>query len=202
MPLFPPQETLEVCGPMAVEEALSNVPLFGKDAPDPLDVATKALDLCFADPTGTVEDRAAPHVPLPPDFFKASTVGQKLQALRDYVKGVQNKTIVERIAGAAENSEETPAVDVEKLQLQQESKLPSWWDFHYDTRCMLQTARLPAAGQAVRDRVMLLRAREGYLFNPKVNRRIVSDDCWIKYMWDWIGGEFILVAGFSGTDSP
>lgn len=39
------------------------------------------------------------------------------------------------------------------------------------------------------DNVLLRRAKSGYLFDCKNNKRIVSDDAWLRDVWDWIDGE-------------
>ncbi len=39
------------------------------------------------------------------------------------------------------------------------------------------------------DQVMLRRAFDGYLFDPKINKMIVNDDQWLKDLWEWIQGK-------------
>jgi hypothetical protein len=36
--------------------------------------------------------------------------------------------------------------------------------------------------------VMLLRAKENYLFDFERNESVVADDCWLKDVWAWVGG--------------
>ncbi|KAF5521711.1 putative WD repeat-containing protein [Colletotrichum aenigma] len=50
----------------------------------------------------------------------------------------------------------------------------------------LNTQNLSTESQCLLDHVMLLRAKEKYLFDCNVNRAVVSDDPWLRYMWDWI----------------
>lgn len=38
------------------------------------------------------------------------------------------------------------------------------------------------------DHVMLRRAINGYLFNPKTNKNVVTDDPWLQDVWEWIAG--------------
>ncbi|KAG4424940.1 hypothetical protein IFR04_001911 [Cadophora malorum] len=38
------------------------------------------------------------------------------------------------------------------------------------------------------DHVMLRRATNGYLFNPKINKKILADDAWLQDVWEWIAG--------------
>ncbi|KAI8172468.1 putative WD repeat-containing protein [Colletotrichum sp. SAR 10_75] len=50
----------------------------------------------------------------------------------------------------------------------------------------LNTQNLSTESQCLLDHVMLLRAKEKYLFDCNVNRAVVADDPWLRYMWDWI----------------
>jgi hypothetical protein len=42
------------------------------------------------------------------------------------------------------------------------------------------------------DNVLLRRAKQGYLFDCTLNKKVVSDDIWLRDVWDWIEGKFIL----------
>jgi len=47
----------------------------------------------------------------------------------------------------------------------------------------------PMEAQKVIDHTMLLRAKEKYLFDCEANRKVVSDDPWLRDVWAWIAGE-------------
>lgn len=39
------------------------------------------------------------------------------------------------------------------------------------------------------DSTLLQRAQAGYLFDCKLNKKVVKDDHWLKDVWDWIEGK-------------
>ena len=57
---------------------------------------------------------------------------------------------------------------------------------HYSTRVKTRATK---AESEQRDLVMLQRAVDGYLFNPKTNKAILADDKWLQDIWEWIFGK-------------
>jgi len=66
---------------------------------------------------------------------------------------------------------------------------PSNQDRHEKLLDLTQLKGLPLESQAILDHVMLLRAKEKYLFDCQLNQRVISDDPWLRDIWAWIGGE-------------
>ena len=58
-------------------------------------------------------------------------------------------------------------------------------ELHYTTRGTPEESRTDLL-----DHVMLQRAIDGYLFNCKQNKAIVSDDEWLRDVWVWIEGQY------------
>jgi len=65
---------------------------------------------------------------------------------------------------------------------------------HYST-LSLGSSRKPSS--ELLDHVMLRRALDGYLFNCKVNKTVVTDDQWLHDLWEWIQGKFSVVLEFA-----
>ena len=49
-------------------------------------------------------------------------------------------------------------------------------------------SQLSNRAQYILDHTMLLRAREGYLFNFQRNQEVVADDIWLQDVWAWVAG--------------
>lgn len=54
---------------------------------------------------------------------------------------------------------------------------------HYATRRALPTSK---EQHNLLDKVMLRRAKKGYLFNSELNMSIVSEDRWLQDVWEWV----------------
>ena len=61
---------------------------------------------------------------------------------------------------------------------------------HYST-ISLGSSRKPS--NELLDHFMLRRALDGYLFNCKVNKTVVTDDQWLHDLWEWIQGKFSVI---------
>lgn len=174
-------------GPLLVENALSEVPIFG---PDRVDIAATAeAALRPGSPTTATTDLTnAIDAPLPDSFHASSTVSGKLRALRAFVR---------------EQLEHSDKLDAMQSQLGNlkvikdgEEEMPlasngvgSCREIHEALLSTLGAASgLPREAQNIVDHTMLLRARERYLFDAPTNRKVVSDDPWTRFAWDWIAG--------------
>lgn len=113
---------------------------------------------------------------VPPGAVQGKKIGEKLRALRELLikdGGPGQDGIADAMAKTS-LSDSGPA---------------SCRELHENLLSILPRAKdLPPDAQSDIDNAMLLRAKERYLFDSSVNRSVVSDDLWLKYIWDWIAG--------------
>ena len=183
---FEPSQTSEILGPIFIENALSEIPIFGPDKADVGAIAAKALETHLPG-DGTLLDTAASDATLPVAFTQANTVAEKLQALRAYVQDVNraNSSNKDGNQGNYDYIEKLSGISLESSANRSnrslhESLLGS----------TLATTNFPKDAQIILDHVMLLRAKEKYLFDSRVNRAVVADDPWLKSVWGWIEGGY------------
>jgi WD repeat-containing protein mio len=159
---FEPSQANDIFGPLLIEQALSDVPVFG-----PQKVDTKALVATTL--AGGAEERLVAEVSngtAPSVLFEtASSIADKLKALR--LASRQGK-----------NEPEEPLLS----QLERHAKLL------IETRDM---AGLSSKERFAVDHTMLLRAQEGYRFDFVKNQKIVADDPWLQDVWVWVAGELL-----------
>lgn len=174
MELEPPQSR-SLLGPLLTEKAVSDISLFGSYKPTLNTLVDKVMNSHFT--AGDLDtDKAADENELPASFLNADSVAGKLTALR--LASQDTPTNQEGNQGA--KSQANPQLGGAPLsQLQRHEKLLS------ET---LNLSRLPKRAQAVLDHIMLIRAREGYLFNYEKNQKIVADDSWLRDVWAWVAG--------------
>lgn len=183
---FEPNQTAETLGPFFRETALSDIPIFGPNKADVGAIADQALPT-FPLEDDLLVDEAASDVPLPEYFLKATTISEKLKALRAYIWGitypdVDAKDDVPRVLDQMiakfreDGADESPNFSNRSLH---ESLLKS----------TTESAGFPKRAQVVLDHTMLLRAKEKYLFDCRINRAVVADDPWLKGVWGWIEGK-------------
>ncbi|ESU13143.1 hypothetical protein FGSG_06971 [Fusarium graminearum PH-1] len=169
---FEPSQAPDILGPLLIEEALSDVPLFGSDSAS-IRADTGAALKANSMSSVVIEDIGATSRPLPEAFHKASDVAPKIRALRAFV----------RDEFQAPKGIKPRAGDTKIVQ----SETSSCREMHDALLTSLAEAEgLPREAQSVLDHAMLLRAKEKYLFDAVANRDIVADDPWVKYIWDWV----------------
>ena len=184
---FEESERPGIMGPLIVEDALSDVPIFGPDKADLESAIESALE-SHIPVAEMICNKEARTEPLPPSFATASTVAEKLISLRGYARSV---------AASKEGGKNEASVSDSNGSLKAEttvSKTPeapqSCRGLHEALLTLLPTTKgLPAEAQGVMDHVMLLRAKEKYLFDPSLNKDVVDDDPWLRFLWRWIRGE-------------
>lgn len=182
---FEPGQTSEILGPVFIENALSEISIFGPDKVDAGAIARKALETYLPEDE-LLLDTEASDAPLPVAFTQATTVAEKLRALRAYAQGATRADSFDK------NGHQGCDDDVEKLTgISVESSSSSSSRSLHESLLgsTLATAGFPKGAQIVLDHVMLLRAREKYLFDCRANRTVVADDPWLKGVWAWIEGE-------------
>lgn len=182
---FEPGQTSEILGPVFIENALSEIPIYGPDKVDADAIAGKALE-AYLPEDDLLHDSAAIDAPLPVAFNQAITVAEKLRALRAYNQEVTRANLFDKDGHQRldDNVENLTGISLESSSSRSSRSL-------HDSllASTLETAGFPQGAQVVLDHVMLLRAREKYLFDCRVNRAVVADDPWLKGVWGWIEGQ-------------
>ncbi|CAM1505534.1 Fc.00g111710.m01.CDS01 [Cosmosporella sp. VM-42] len=182
---FEPSQASEMLGPLLIEQALSDVPLFG---PNGADVKTNVENALTAQkPTSVpIGDVGSSATAMPESFYRASTVAAKIRALRAFVRNEFNTT--NPANGVKPRIKDTKILEIGTSEMSLASdSLGSCREIHDALLTSLAEAEgLPREAQCVIGHTMLLRAREKYLFDAVANRDIVADDPWVKYVWDWI----------------
>ncbi|KAK4196491.1 hypothetical protein QBC40DRAFT_7499 [Triangularia verruculosa] len=156
---FEPSHSYAMLGPLVTETALSDKPVFG---PNKVDVPTVVEHAFVTPPEKVLTVQVSGDAELPAAFHNATTVADQLKALRSLIKDTDTST---------------------------QAEPPS--QRHRHEKLLMETmnlARNSPKARNVLDHIMLLRAREGYLFNYEKNQEIVSDDLWLKDVWAWVAG--------------
>lgn len=161
-------------GPLFTERALSDIPLFGSERANVNALVEKTMSpSVHAEETLTeaIEESSPPDT-----FVKASSIAAKLEALR--------------LASTEPSQTQGLASGVKAQANQQQGGVPSsQLQRHERLLSEIKAMGHPSSkAQAVLDHVMLLRAKEGYLFNFEKNQKIVADDSWLRDVWAWVAG--------------
>ncbi|KAF4963253.1 hypothetical protein FSARC_8722 [Fusarium sarcochroum] len=182
---FEPSQAPDMLGPLLIEEALSDVPLFGPESAR-IRADTEAALKANSTSSVVIEDIGATTRSLPETFHKASTVAPKIRALRAFVRDEFQAPVSAN--GIKPRAGDTKIVQSETSEMSLASdSLGSCREIHDALLASLAEAEgLPREAQNVLDHAMLLRAKEKYLFDAVANRDIVADDPWVKYIWDWV----------------
>lgn len=181
---FEPGQTSEILGPVFIENAISEIPIFGPDKADAGAIARKALETYLPEDE-LLLDTEASDAPLPVAFTQATTVADKLRALRAYVHEVARADSLDKDGHQGLDDEVEQLTGV---SLKSSSSSSSRALHERLLGSTMETAGFPRGAQVVLDHVMLLRAREKYLFDSRANRTVVADDPWLKGIWAWIEG--------------
>lgn len=171
---FESPQAHSLLGPLFTERALSDIPLFGSDRAN-----VNALVENTMSPSVHAEEtltEAIGEPSLPDTFVKASSIAAKLEALR---------------LTSTESSQTHVAASGVKVQAnQQQGGVPSsQLQRHESLLSEIKAKGHPSPkAQIILDHIMLLRAKEGYLFNFEKNQKIVADDSWLRDVWAWVAG--------------
>jgi len=155
---FEPSQEERIFAPFLTEQALTDVPLFGPNKASVRTLVEKTLADGLSQHTLAVSGGSDQRTSVSKE---APTVADKLKALRK----------------AAKNSEGNSEGLLSQLE-RRESLLS----------CTRDMTGLSSQDRYVLDHVMLLRAQEGYRFDPIKNQGIVADDPWLKDAWAWVAG--------------
>lgn len=173
---FEPSQTPNILAPLLVENALSDIPLFGPEKAD-IDALVKSALNTPVREGSLVVDEASREMP-PLDLEESSSVAEKLQAL-----GVYSDTHLTR----KENARSPETKKQQKGQTNEEPLSPQERHERF-LNDRMNSLGLPSKGHEILDHIMLLRAREMYLFNCATNHKIVSDDQCLQDVWAWVAG--------------
>jgi hypothetical protein len=163
----------DILGPLVTENMLSDIPLFGPGKADIEALVDKILE-GISRKEALVADDATVTAPL--DLSGASTIAEKLRALRVYIQENRPESDDEsrERRRSSQRSEDEPL-----SRLERHERL---------LRDRMSSGRLPIEAQVVLNHIMLLRAKEKYLFNSTTNQRVVAEDPWLRDVWGWVAG--------------
>lgn len=192
---FEPAHTSEMVGPLIVEQALSDIPIFGPEKAD-LELTIKSALESPAASAQLIYNEEASKIPLPPDLKTSSTIAERLRILRNFARDVRAAAK----GGSDKISAGIPVPDTllryREIQENLLSKIgtiespPSCRELHESLLTLLpETKGLPREAQSIMDHAMLLRAKEKYLLDPAINMKVTEDDPWLRYLWNWIEGK-------------
>ncbi|KAK8140350.1 hypothetical protein PG984_000416 [Apiospora sp. TS-2023a] len=177
----------EMVGPLLVHEALSDVPIFG-DTPADVDAIVNHTLSSQPSEYHKTYDVEASDKGLPETYTNGSSMAEKLRALRQFSKEISRETKPNGKSGKRHSTVEDITQDMDDLSTDRPGP-PSNRQLHERLLSLTQeTAGFPKDAHALLDHVALLRASDKYLFNFAANRDLVSDDPWIRDVWDWITG--------------
>ncbi|KAK6863992.1 hypothetical protein PG995_000520 [Apiospora arundinis] len=177
----------EMVGPLLVKEALSDVPIFG-DTPADVDTIVNRTLSSQPSKCHKTQDAEASNKVLPEAYSNGASTAEKLRALRQFSKEIQRQSKPSSKGGKRNASLEDITQEMDDLSTDRPGP-PSNRQLHERLLSLTQeTTGFPKDAQVLLDHVALLRASDKYLFNFAANRDIVSDDPWIRDVWDWITG--------------
>ncbi|ERS97200.1 hypothetical protein HMPREF1624_06531 [Sporothrix schenckii ATCC 58251] len=203
---FETNQATEVLYPVAFEEALADIPIFASDATEINGAIQKAQKERAAQIDADALAQAKTSR-LSPEFYSAKTVAKKLKILRAFEKKHLRQPPKK---GAAQDARAgtAPAAPTATAAATAASTAGSLADLTDSTASLasvsgrpltsqelhesllsstLARQGFPSEAQAVLDHVMLLRAKERYLFHCARNQEIVADDPWLRDVWGWLG---------------
>jgi WD repeat-containing protein mio len=184
-------QSSDLLSPLLINETLTDIPLFGNEKKALGPLINRNLQPGSID-DDLVVDTEANGAPLPAAFADATTLSERLRALRNYSREhLQGKRLASQPGQGPATIEELDR-SLQTLSTKN-GKPPSNRELHESLLGLTQGMKgFPKDAQAVLDHVMLLRAKERYLFDFGGNRSIVSDDPWLRDLWDWVAGSSFI----------
>ncbi|KAI0971651.1 hypothetical protein F4678DRAFT_431435 [Xylaria arbuscula] len=174
----------EVMGPLLIDDALRDAPLFSSEKGSITAIVPEVLKSLQPD-TDNVLDFEAKDA-LPQSFTDATTTAGKILALRKYAqqtfKGQEASRTDGQSAILRDGADKTSS-DAAGSGTGLVSNRQAHEDLLATT---LNTKGFAKAAQIVLDHVTLLRSQEQYLFDYASNINITSDDPWLKDLWLWV----------------
>ncbi|RYO74061.1 hypothetical protein DL764_010984 [Monosporascus ibericus] len=184
---FDAQQYPEMMSSLLIDDALADVPLFGSQKKAITPIIQNILHSHPPDHDIVVEEDA-PDIQPDESFKAASTTAAKLRGIRRFLKDDPQESFSSSQNQQASSSDDELNESFMGLSITSFGQLSNR-QLHEKLLALTRGARgLPKGAQAVLDHVMLLRAKENYLFDCASNREIVADDPWLQDLWDWIAG--------------
>jgi len=166
----------EILEPLLIQNILSDIPLFGPEKASAESLIKAALQMPTQAGNLVIDETRREAPPL--DLKGASSIAEKLRALRLY-----SREHIPRRRGSRD------AETKKQPNPKTEEEPPSPREDHEDfLNERMESLGLPSEGHAILDNIMLLRAKEMYLFNSSTNQKIVSDDPCLQDVWAWVAG--------------
>lgn len=188
---FETSQISQMLGPVLIDQALSDIPLFGEHKADIDDIIQKTLQShASLLNSNSVQDTLSSSEQLPEVFRSESSLADKMRGLRSFSKETLKAKKTKAPNDGRHESLEDLTQSMDELSPRRAGP-PS--NRHLHERLLassLDTKGFPQDAQAFLDHIALLRANHKYLFNFALNREIVSDDPWLRDMWDWIAGSY------------
>ncbi|CAJ2510044.1 Uu.00g059440.m01.CDS01 [Anthostomella pinea] len=185
---FEAPQYAEMMGPLLLHDALKDIPLFGEEVKSVTHIVQQIMQSHPPEADPIIDSEARDVFPPIPNTASTAFTAETLRGLRDY----SNETL--NLPKTPFSSKRQPST-IEKLDksltdLSVKGVGPiSNRELHEKLLATtLDTAGFPKMAQVVLDHVMLLRSKERYLFDYAANRDIVSDDPWLRDLWDWVAG--------------
>ncbi len=172
-----PEEREEMLGPLVADSLKTGVPPFGPDRYDMPETQAALVNQVKNALDGghdLVEDLLVPKdVTIAPDLSDDQAVlTGNMSSLSLQGKGGKVISETEKSAGPPTHQATLSSREMhDKMHYASQQHLPASKTTH---------AKL--------DHIVITRAMAGYLFDCKLNMRIVSEDPWLQGVWDWIGG--------------
>jgi hypothetical protein len=178
---FEPSQAPSILGPLFTEGLLADVPLFGPEKVDVGALVKEALQMS-AEHKDLVVDAVAEKIAMPLDLEGAVTVADKLKALRSYSLEHLPRP-KSRVRDGSSKKESSKQGEAEPLvQRERHERLLTE---------KMESLGLPSEGHAILDHIMLLRAKEKYLFSTETNQKVVAEDPWLQDVWGWVAGKSV-----------
>ncbi|RYP63615.1 hypothetical protein DL770_009348 [Monosporascus sp. CRB-9-2] len=177
----------EMMSSVLIDDALADVPLFGSQKKAIMPIIQNILHSHPPD-HDIVVDEDASNIQSNELFTAASTTAEKLRGIRRFLKDNRQESFSSSQNRQASSNDDELNESLMGLSITSFGQLSNR-QLHEKLLALTQATRgLPKDAQAVLDHVMLLRAKENYLFDCASNREIVADDPWLQDLWDWIAG--------------
>lgn len=185
---FEESQVPEMIGPLLVKEAVSDIPLFGHQKAN-VDAIVNTTLLVQPVEYHITQDEEAGPMPLPDSFNDSLSTADKLRALRSFSKETLKAGKPAAQTGNERSSLEEMTLEMDELSTDRTGP-PSNRRLHEQLLSLGQQTRgFDKKAQVFLDHLPLIRANEKYLFDFAANRDIVSDDPWLRDLWDWIAGK-------------
>ncbi|KAI0603036.1 WD repeat domain-containing protein [Biscogniauxia sp. FL1348] len=184
---FEPSQHSKMMGSLLIDKALKDVPLFGDDN-KPISSIIEEVTQSHLPEVDLISELEAIDPQTLEPYVNAPTIAEKLRGIRKYSKEVLNpqgllNSDLQRYSTVEELDKSFSDLTARSVGP------PSNRQLHERLLATtLDTKGFPKMAHVILDHVMLLRSKERYLFDYAANRDIVSDDPWLRDLWDWVSG--------------